>query len=138
MTAFARIILILSLLLQSIPGLSAQRCAEMVQADAQIAPADDDAPCPCCQGDDQAITPACPEGAKTITCCCCMPRHEEPRTPPADPKTEQTHQFVALLPVLVSLLRPEPPVLAQRWTSPAGPPMRSADSMHSLLCVWVV
>ncbi len=81
---------------------------------------------------------SCPTGDKFVACRCGMSQPEEPRTPPSSPKTAQTHQFVALLPILLTVLPPKPFVLEQRWTSPPGPPKQSADSTQSLLCVWVV
>lgn len=81
---------------------------------------------------------SCPTGDKLVACRCGMSPPEEPRTPPPSPKSEQTHQFVALLPILLTVLPPKPFVLEQRWTSPPGPPKQSADSIQSLLCVWVV
>lgn len=84
------------------------------------------------------MTASCPTGDKFVACRCGMSQPDEPRTPPSNPKAEQTHQFVALLPILLAVLPKAPVVLAQRWTSSSGSPKQSADSIQSLLCVWVV
>ncbi|MFA6043884.1 MAG: hypothetical protein WC718_02770, partial [Phycisphaerales bacterium] len=127
MAMTTRLILILSLLIQSVPGLTAMSCALMGprSPESLVAASVDGSACPCCRGGDGAMKAACPNGDKVTACGCGMAQPEEPRTPPTNSRTEQTHQFVALLPILLAVLPPAPAVLALRWTSPAGPPKRS-------------
>lgn len=137
MAIISRIILVLSMLMQSLPGLTTLNCAEMMPGTAAPTNAGGSR-CSCCRAGDGAMTASCPTGDKFVACRCGMSQPAEPRTPPSNPKTAQTHQFVALLPILLTVLPSKPFVLEQRWTSPPGPPKQSADSIQSLLCVWVV
>lgn len=133
----SRIILVVSLLLQSLPGLTTLNCAEMWPGTASGAMAGG-SKCSCCRVGGGTMKGACPTGDKFVACRCGMSQPEEPRTPPPNPKTALTHQFIALLPILLSVLPPKPFVLERQWTSRSGPPKQSANSIQSLLCVWVV
>ena len=138
MAVFTRVILALSLLLQSIPGLTTVNCASMApRVSAAVISGEpmSDALCACCSGSADA---ECPAADNAMSCRCGVPQPEEPRSLPFDPKIEQSHQLVALLPVLIAVLPTEPIVLAERWAGFSGPPRQSASSFQSLLCVWVV
>ncbi len=138
MAFMSRIILGLLLLLQSFPGLTAGNCAIVTPGLSEafaIASADDNSPSTCCGG---LMMAACPAGGPAIACECDMRQDETPRIPFLPPTTESAHQFVAPLPTRLTSVEVEPPSTIQRPTHAAGRPKRSANSIQSLLCVWVV
>lgn len=67
-----------------------------------------------------------------------MPQPEQPKAPPPEPKTEQVQFALAILPAFLGFMfeeidQPTPPV---GWLGAA--PKRPANSIQSVLCVWVV
>jgi hypothetical protein len=67
-----------------------------------------------------------------------MPQPEQPKAPPSDPKTEQVQFAVAILPAFLGYTFEEvgQPTPSGGWLGAA--PKRPANSIQSVLCVWVV
>jgi hypothetical protein len=142
MALLTRLILALTLVVQSLPGIAVERCAEMTRA-TRIASAQsdmgDEVPCACCSGKaSEKSAPACPKSDATTACKCGMPQPEQPKAPPSDSKTEQVQFAVAVLPAFLGFLfepvdQPTPHV---SWLGAS--PKRPGNSIQSVLCVWVV
>jgi hypothetical protein len=131
MRPIVTLILALSMLMQSLPGLT-QRCAAMPAGK----PAN--AECACCHmamaGDRECGLPDSGRAA----CNCKAQQPDQPKTPPPDPKQQSVEQVLAFVPVLVAVLPFEPPA-ASPWRHPVDPPLwRSCSSAQSLLCVWLM
>ena len=127
------LILALSLLVQSLPGLM-QRCAPTrVPAGKPMG-----AVCTCCQmGMDGGSECGLPD-SKPAVCTCTAPQPEQPKTPPPDSKRQGVELALAIVPVLVAVLPFEAPT-ASLWRRPVDPPFwRSSSSAQSLLCVWLI
>lgn len=132
MFAVARVLLIASLLLQSLLGISVMTCEPAVsggfvcQPGRVTVPTPAKAACPCCADKPMAA------------CCCDDSKPERPQTPPAEPSSTRAQQFLAIVPALVGVL----PSLSQpaersrpiASARPCGP----TNSIQSLLCVWVI
>ena len=142
MAVVTRLILALMLVLQSLPGLTVERCAEMTpgtgMSAVDVTPTDNSA-CPCCSGrKGEPSGSACSNSDAVTVCKCGMPQPEQPKAPPSDSRTEQVQLAVAILPAFLGFVfeavdRPAPSV---GWLG--APPKRPANSVQSVLCVWVV
>lgn len=142
MVVVTRLILALMFVVQSLPGVGVERCAEMIRgvgAVAVQADSADESSCRCCWGDARgAAGPACGKSDAVGGCVCGMPRPEQPKAPPSEPKSEQVRFALAILPAFLGFMfegvaRAAPPVC---WLGAA--PKRRANSIQSVLCVWVV
>lgn len=142
MALVTRLILALMFVVQSLPGVAVERCAEMtrgVGAPAVQAESADESSCPCCSGAARGKAgPACTNSDAVTACRCGMPQPEQPKAPPSEPKTEQVQFALAILPAFLGFMfeeidQPTPPV---GWLGAA--PKRPANSIQSVLCVWVV
>lgn len=141
MITFARIILVVALLLQSIPGLTVASCTTMNEAMSASLPEtaiSGEMRCACCGAGNPTIGATCPTSTTRAACCCGEPRTEEPRTTPTDRSAEQAHQFIALLPTFLSAIVILPQASTLRRVTENTPPKQSASSTQSLLCVWIV
>lgn len=142
MVFVTRIILAFMLVVQSLPGVSVERCAEMARGmgmSAVDAVATDTSACLCCAGrKGETSGSACTNSDAVTACKCGMPQPEQPKAPPSDSRTEQVQLAVAVLPAFLGFVfesadRPAPSV---GWLG--APPKRPANSVQSVLCVWVV
>lgn len=138
MSLVVRVILIVSLLFQSLPGLAMSRCVAMPDSSALVAmgmPAD--AECGCCAKGDDGKAIECPMAKSGFVGCNCKnPQPEDPKTPPSNQKSQQIEQLFSAPTILVLMVPPEPLPLSARWTA-AEPFRRSGShSIQSLLCVW--
>lgn len=142
MAVVTRIILALMLVVQSLPGVAVERCAEMsrgTRMSAVDAVATDSSACPCCSGrNGESSGSACRNSDAVTACKCGMPQPEQPKAPPSDSKTEQVQLAVAILPVFLGFdfEAVNRPALSLGWLG--APPKRPANSVQSVLCVWVV
>lgn len=150
MLLLVRIILVLSLLAQSAPGLVMQRCVGMPGPKALAAAGlPEDARCGCCnpgRGDGAEASAdgksiECPMSAQGVGgyagCNCKDPRPDEPKTPAPKSQTPVEVQF-AFAPVLIAVLPAEPMSAAMRRRGEEPLLRRSAPSFQSLLCVWLM
>lgn len=142
MALVTRLILALALVVQSMPGLAVERCAEMTRVagsgSGQPAMAAEDA-CPCCSGrsrDGSGTT--CTNSDGVSVCKCGMPRSEQPVTPPSDSKTGQVQFAVAILTTFPGVTFAEAGAPSLPARSLGAAPRRSANSVQSVLCVWIV
>ena len=142
MVFVTRIILAFMLVVQSLPGVSVERCAEMARGmgmSAVDAVATDTSACLCCAGrKGETSGSACTNSDAVTACKCGMPQPEQPKAPPSDSRTEQVQLAVAVLPAFLGFVfesadRPAPSV---GWLG--APPKRPANSVQSVWCVWVV
>jgi hypothetical protein len=139
MSLVVRVILIVSMLVQSIPGLAMPRCVAMPDSLALVAmgmPAD--AECDCCAKSEEGQAIECPMAERGFVGCNCKnSQAEDPKTPPSNQKSLQIERLLSVPVVPVILIAPpEPLPLAARWTA-AEPSRRSGShSIQSLLCVW--
>lgn len=139
MSLLVRLILIVSLLAQSAPGLVMQRCVGMPDAKALAAAGlPGDAECSCCgTGDDGAVI-ECPMAAQGYMGCNCKhPKQDEPKSPPPSDQKPLQHAL-AFVPVLVAILPAEPPSAAAPWRGEEPLLRASPPSVQSLLCVWLM
>ncbi|MEK6700689.1 MAG: hypothetical protein AABZ53_00355, partial [Planctomycetota bacterium] len=73
-----------------------------------------------------------------VTCCCGEPARDQPQAPPVDSKGKALEQLLGYLPAATCVWRLEP---APTATSPIRVEQTArwvADSIQSLLCVWVM
>lgn len=133
MFVVARVLLIASLLLQSLLGASAAACgsalsgqAGVCQANQPATPSNTKAPCPCCAD-------------KPIAACCCGDSEpEHPQTPPSEPTSNRAQQFLAIVPTLVGLLPSLIRPAERAWPLASAQRFCPTNSIQSLLCVWVI
>lgn len=94
--------------------------------------------CSCCSSDADTAMAACAPREVARACCCGEPLPDQPQTPPGDSKNKVLEQLLAYLPAMTWAVRsePEPAVDVSRLAEPAA--HLSADSLQSLLCVWVM
>lgn len=142
MALVTRLILALMLVVQSLPGMAVERCAEMTSGAgstvARTAMTDDEA-CPCCSG--RAVEKSgseCTNRDAVTACKCGMPQPEQPKTPPSEPKVERVQFLAAVLPTILSFTLPEPVPAQVHWDRLGGAAKRPTNSIQSVLCVWVV
>lgn len=133
MRSIVTLILALSMLMQSLPGLT-QQCAAMPMPAGKPANAE----CACCHmatgGGRECGLPDSGRAA----CNCKARQPDQPKTPPPDSKQQSLEQVLAFVPVLVAVLPFEPPT-ASGWRHPVEPRLwRSSSSAQSLLCVWLM
>lgn len=138
MSVLIRIILVLALLVQTVPGLAAPACAGMEQSGktaGTVARSDEE--CPCCVVDDPA-TASCPVVADTAVCRCGEVSSQEQTPPQSDPRSEQVRQL--LVPIPGAFETPVPVVTKEAARRPCSDPAphRTSNTIQSLLCVWVV
>lgn len=142
MALVTRLILAIMLVVQSLPGIAVERCAEMtggIRAGAVQDASADEAACPCCAGAARDKSgPACANSDAVTACKCGMPQPEQPKAPPSDSRTEQVQLAVAILPAFLGFVfeAVDRPVPSVGWLG--APPKRPANSVQSVLCVWVV
>ncbi|MCC6970618.1 MAG: hypothetical protein IT434_10400 [Phycisphaerales bacterium] len=148
MARLTRLILALSLVVQSLPGIGFARCAQMAIGADQVVrvgmisacgPASeiDQSSCPCCD-ESSTGSPAGLEGGAADSCRCDVGRPEQPITPPAEPTLERTQLVAVVLPSLLSLARPAHVGAHSGLGRPDGSPKRAANSIQSVLCVWLM
>lgn len=139
MSLIVRVILIASMLLQSLPGLAMQRCVAMPDASALAAagmPAD--ANCGCCGNGADGETIECPMAKNGyVGCNCKNPQSQEPKSPPSDQKPRQIEHLFLAMPFVVALL-PREPLPSPRWTAIEPLKRSGSHSIQSLLCVWLM
>lgn len=139
MALLVRLILALSLVVQSVPGLAVQRCVGMPGAGAAGAEKIEQPVCSCCGGGDDGAAAPCPFASNGYVGCNCKESQEqEPKPLPGDPKTEQLQHLLAFVPVLTVVLPPLPLPTAMMRTGSETPPWRTSHSVQSLLCVWLI
>lgn len=136
MFVVARVLLIASLLLQSLMGISAVTCepafrGEFVCQPGRISeptsgPKSTQVACPCCA--DKPMT----------ACCCGDSKPEHPQTPPAEPSSNRAQQFLAIVPTLVGLLPSLSQPAERAWPRAYSQRCCPTNSVQSLLCVWVI
>ncbi|MCC6661534.1 MAG: hypothetical protein IT437_11685 [Phycisphaerales bacterium] len=142
MAVVTRLILALMLAVQSLPGLAVERCAEMTLGmgmSAVDATATDNSARPCCSGGKGEPTgSACTNSDAVTVCKCGTPRPEQPKAPPSDSRTDQVQLAAAILPGFLGFAfeAVDQPAPGVGWLG--APPKRSANSVQSVLCVWVV
>ena len=142
MAVVTRLILALLLVVQSLPGVSVERCAEMARGTGMSAvdtAATDTSACSCCAGrKGETSGSACSNSDAVTACKCGMPQPEQPKAPPSDSRTEQVQLAVAILPAFLGFVfeAVDRPVPSVGWLG--APPKRPANSVQSVLCVWVV
>lgn len=137
MAVVARLILVLLLVMQSLPGVAVARCAQMtpgtevVETEAVIAAA-----CQCCSV--EAEDDASCVNSDTVTACKCGEPRPEPKAPASDPNTERVQLVFAVLPAVLSFT-------VDRVDQPRRPvsrfglmPKLPANSIQSVLCVWIM
>ncbi|MBL8765267.1 MAG: hypothetical protein JNM07_13465 [Phycisphaerae bacterium] len=138
MSILIRAILIVSLLMQSLPGLVMQRCVAMPEASSLTAmgmPAN--AKCGCCGESDVGSRVECPlADSGYVGCNCQSPQPEDPKAPPSDhQKSQQIEQLFAAAAPAVTILLPQPLPRHVRWTAFEPPNRCGSNSIQSLLCV---
>ncbi len=140
MAVIIRLILALSLLMQSLPGLAMERCVAMPDAKTLAsAGLPEDITCGCCGGDDEdGVTIECPMAKNGYAGCNCKnPQPEDPKTPPSDQKPRQVEHLFPAPPVVLAVLLPVPSP-APRWTATEPTQRWGSHSVQSLLCVWLM
>jgi len=137
MAVVTRLILAFVLVVQSLPGIAVERCAEMGSRATAVTVSQDDEACPCCTKLGSGKS-ECSNGDGTSVCRCGMPKPEEPKTPPSEPKVERVQFLAAVLPTILSLTLPEPVPAQVHWDRLGGAAKRPTNSIQSVLCVWVV
>ncbi|MFO0833754.1 MAG: hypothetical protein U0638_02195 [Phycisphaerales bacterium] len=137
MAVVTRLILVLMLVVQSLPGIAVERCAEMSSRAKVVSDSQDDEACPCCTKSGSGKS-ECTNGDAVSVCRCGMPKPEEPKSPPAEPKIERVQLFAAVLPTILSFSLPEPVPAQVRWDRVGGAAKRPTNSIQSVLCVWMV
>lgn len=134
------VIAMLSVLVQSLPGLVMQRCVAMPDSRTLLATGHRaDAQCGCChQGSDGTIE--CPLAKSGYAGCNCKnPPSEDPKTPPSDhQKSQQIEQLFSTPTPVAAMLLPEPPPAPVRWGTAEPASRCGSHSIQSLLCVWVM
>lgn len=140
MPLLLRVILIASLLLQSLPGLVMQRCVAMpTVSELAAAGMATDAECSCCGPSDDEAAVECPMAKSgSIGCNCKNPQPDEPKTPPGNEKSQRIDPLFAAVPLVVAILVPEPATASPRWTAYEPPSRFGSHSIQSLLCVWLM
>lgn len=135
-----RFILGLLVVVQSLPGLAAMPCAPMAGGDFDVRLTASARPtvCLCCAGGDESTGAACSTGGSAAVCQCGEPRRDGPQAPPVDSKSQPLHEALATLTALIGCHPPEPMPAMAKGAGAEGLPHRPANSIQSLLCVWVV
>lgn len=142
MAVVTRLILALMLVVQSLPGLAVERCAELARGTGMSAvdtTETENSACPCCSG--RKGVPAgsgCSNSDAVTVCKCGMPQPEQPKAPPSDSRTEQVQLAVAMLPGFLGFVFEAVDQPAPSEGLLGAPPKRPANSVQSVLCVWVV
>lgn len=136
-----RLILAFMLMVQSLPGVAGEWCAEMYGSSGtksvQTVLSDEVPACECCVRGGMG-TGACTNSDASFACRCGLPQPELPKGPPSDPKSERLQFVAVVLPALLTLTHPQPVRLPARWSLISVSPKRPANSIQSVLCVWVV
>ena len=130
MRSIVTLILALSMLLQSLPGLMQQCAAMPVPADRPA-----NAECACCR----IATGKCGAADSASPACNCKAQQsEQPTTPPSSPKQQGVEKALDSVPVLRAVLLFEP-ATASPWRLYVDQPLwRSGSSAQSILCVWLI
>lgn len=129
----------LVLVLQSLAGIGAPWCAAMSGgALNEGAAASRPLACSCCSSDAGTASATCAPREMARACCCGEPLPEQPQTPPGDSKNKVLEHLLACLPAAAWGVRiePEPAVEVSRLAEAAA--HLPANSLQSLLCVWVM
>lgn len=140
MSILMRVILIVSLVLQSMPGLTMQRCVAIPTVSDLVAVGmAPDAECSCCGPSDEKAVVECPMAKNGyIGCNCRSPQSDEPQSPPSNEKFQQVEPLFTAGTFVVASLVPEPaPGSAQRTAFEATSRFGS-HSIQSFLCVWLM
>jgi hypothetical protein len=134
MADLVRVILAISILWQSVIGLTSGTCAAKPAA---YGCAVATAMCECCQ-DGEGIRIPCPMAANpSIGCNCSATHNQDPVPPPTDTTTKQLPRLVAL-PIAFSITAPVAPATCGSWRDRAGTAIgRPGHSIQSILCVWL-
>lgn len=139
MNFLVRLILVFATVVQAIPGLTAGRCAGMGGTMSMMqSGADEAAGCPCCAADAQSDASECPTAGAVLSCTCGQPQRSEPAAPVSDQRVEQIQALLVVLPTLAEIVASDvaPTPMSRSFTDPS--PHRPANSIQSLLCVWVM
>lgn len=135
MSVAVRVILALMLVVQSLPGMAVERCEAMARcrgtAAAHQATAEDD-DCPCCS------PRGCSDRDAVIACRCGTPRPEQPKAPPSESKTRLVQFDAAIVAAVVGCSSDAAGEPALHRGRLGALPQRPANSIQSVLCVWVV
>lgn len=133
MATLLRLILALSIAIQSLPGLALRPCSSMAGSASAVAPGTDDEPaCPCCQSQGPS------DCEKPVVCSCKSPAREQPQAPQPDREHKSLDLVLAVLPTFVTLVPTRQSSNAARLRGLAALPHSSAPSVQSLLCVWLM
>ena len=131
------LILALALAIQSSPGLRVASCAMMggEMGEACSASAGPALPCSCCMGGaEEAGMPAAEEDA----CCCGEPEQDEPRAPARESRNSPVESLWTAPPVIIGILPLGGEASRVGWVVRDPVPHRPANSIQSLLCVWMI
>lgn len=139
MHLLVRLILALTMAIQSLPGLAGSPCVPAigVTSTSTSAASAQSGICPCCAGADQA-NPACPVDSAASACQCGSAQPDSRPVPSSDTKANQLEHLLVLLPALAGTMLPAPKAEPATWSATQTAAHRPSNPVQSLLCVWVM
>ena len=130
MTLALRLILVISLIVQSVCAMAQPRCATKAVADS--ADVDRSAPvCACCCGG--GSTAGC---GMMESCGCAASSEQTPRVPATPDKSLQLERALAMLPATFATISIVPEHGPAAFAVTSSPRSLTSNTIQSLLCIW--